>query len=85
MAIPDVNKVMMSFKGQASWAKITSTGGKLTGLSSHSTKKLTKQSNQPISLKTLMPLYMRIDKNVPLSIIMSIVLWITIPPFAKIV
>ncbi len=32
MLFPPVNKKMMSFRGQASWAKMTSPGGKLTAL-----------------------------------------------------
>ncbi len=32
---------MMSFKGQPSWAKMTSPGGKLTALTCHLTKKVT--------------------------------------------
>jgi hypothetical protein len=33
---------MMSFRGQASWAKMTSLGGKLTALACHPTKKVNK-------------------------------------------
>ncbi len=32
----------MSFKGKASWAKMTSPGGKLTALAGHPTKKVIK-------------------------------------------
>jgi len=32
----------MSFRGQASWAKMTSPGGKLTALAYHPTKKVNK-------------------------------------------
>jgi hypothetical protein len=42
LAIPNVNKKMKSFKGQASWAKMTSTGGKLVVLVCHPTKKVNK-------------------------------------------
>ncbi len=38
LVIPDKQK-MMSLRGQASWAKITSPGGKLTALACHPTKK----------------------------------------------
>ncbi len=34
--------MMMSFRGQASWAKMTSAGGKLTTLPCHPTKKVNK-------------------------------------------
>jgi hypothetical protein len=33
------NQKMMSFRGQASWTKMTSPGGKLTALAYHQTKK----------------------------------------------
>jgi hypothetical protein len=33
---------MMSFRGQASWAKMTSPGGKLTALACHPTKRVHK-------------------------------------------
>jgi hypothetical protein len=39
MATPNVSKLKMtSFRGQDSWAKMTSTGGKLTALACHPTK-----------------------------------------------
>ncbi len=34
--------MMMSFRGQAGWAKMTSAGGKLTALACHPTKKVNK-------------------------------------------
>jgi hypothetical protein len=40
--IPDVKEKMMTFGGQASWAKITPPGGKLTALVCHPTKKVNK-------------------------------------------
>jgi len=42
LVIPYVNKKMTSFRGQASWAKVPSPGGKLTVLVSHQTKKVNK-------------------------------------------
>jgi hypothetical protein len=36
----------MSFKGHASWAKMTSPGGKLTALACHLTKKVSKAEEQ---------------------------------------
>jgi hypothetical protein len=42
LVIPDVNKKMMSFGGQASRAKMASFGAKLTALASHPTKKVNK-------------------------------------------
>ena len=44
---------MMSFRGQASWAKMTSPGGKLTALAHHPTNKQIKLHNEPITLQTL--------------------------------
>jgi hypothetical protein len=45
---------MMSLRGKASWAKMTSLGGKLTSLACHMTKYVKKKlSNQPIFLQTL--------------------------------
>jgi hypothetical protein len=38
LVIPDVNKTMTSLMGQASWAKMTSPGGKLTALMCHPTR-----------------------------------------------
>jgi hypothetical protein len=38
--IPDVNKKMMSLRGQASWAKMMPPGGKLTALVCHPPKKV---------------------------------------------
>ncbi len=43
----------MSFRGQASSAKMMTLGGKLTALACHPTKKVNKQSNQPISMQIL--------------------------------
>jgi hypothetical protein len=37
-----MNKKMISFRGQARWAKMTPPGGKLTSLACHLTKKLYK-------------------------------------------
>jgi hypothetical protein len=45
---------MTSFGGQASWEKMTSLGGKLTGLARHPTKFVKKLSNKPFSLQTLL-------------------------------
>jgi hypothetical protein len=42
LVIPDVNKTMTSFRGQASLAKMTSLGGKLTALACHPTKRVNK-------------------------------------------
>jgi hypothetical protein len=42
LVIPDVNKKMMSFRGQANWTKMTSPGGKLRALACHLTKKVNK-------------------------------------------
>jgi hypothetical protein len=39
LVIPQENKKMTSFRGQASWAKMTSLAGKLTALACHTTKK----------------------------------------------
>ncbi len=38
LVIPDVNKKMTSFRGQAGWTKMTSSVGKLTALAYHTTK-----------------------------------------------
>jgi hypothetical protein len=40
---PDVNKNMMSFKGQARWAIMTSSRGNQTALACHLTKKVNKR------------------------------------------
>jgi hypothetical protein len=42
---------MMAFRGQASWAKMTSPGDMVTALSFFPTKKVNKE--EPISLQTL--------------------------------
>ncbi len=42
LVIPDANKKMTSFRGEASWAKMTSPGGKLTAQACHPTKKVNK-------------------------------------------
>ncbi len=42
LVIPDVNKKMTSFIGQARWAKMTSPGGKQKALALHPTKKVNK-------------------------------------------
>jgi hypothetical protein len=41
----------MPFRGQANWAKLTSSGGKLTALACHSTKKVNK-AEEPTNLIT---------------------------------
>jgi hypothetical protein len=38
LVIPECNQNMMSLRGQASWAKMMSLGGKLTALMCHLTK-----------------------------------------------
>jgi hypothetical protein len=38
LAIPQCKQNMMSLRGQASWAKMTSLGGKLTAPACHPTK-----------------------------------------------
>jgi hypothetical protein len=43
----------MSFRGQASWAKITSPEGKLTELTCHPTKKVNKAEELTYLSKTL--------------------------------
>jgi hypothetical protein len=45
---------MTSFRGQASWAKMTSPWSKLTALACHPTKQVNKAEEQPNSLQTLM-------------------------------
>jgi hypothetical protein len=42
LVIPDVNKTMTSFRGQASSAKIESLRGKLTALACHPTERVNK-------------------------------------------
>jgi hypothetical protein len=42
LVIPVLNKKMMLFRGEASWAKMTSYGDKLTALACHPTKKVNK-------------------------------------------
>jgi hypothetical protein len=39
LVIPNVNKTMMSYWGKASWAKMTSPGGKQAAMPHHPTKK----------------------------------------------
>jgi hypothetical protein len=41
---------MISFRGQAGWAKMTSLGGKLTALACHPTKKVNKAEGAKRSL-----------------------------------
>jgi len=38
LVIPEYNQNMMSLRGQASWTKMTSLGGKLSALACHLTK-----------------------------------------------
>ncbi len=45
LIIPDENK-KTSFRGQASWAKMSSPGGKLTALVYHLTKRVNKAEEQ---------------------------------------
>jgi hypothetical protein len=40
IVIPDVNRIMMPFRGLTSWAKMTSPRGKLTSLACYLTKKV---------------------------------------------
>jgi hypothetical protein len=44
LVTPDVNKKMTSFRGQASSAKMTSLGGKLTALACHLIKRVKNRS-----------------------------------------
>jgi hypothetical protein len=50
---------LMSLRGHASWAKMTSPGGKLTALACHPTKKQANLSNEP-NID-----YIRLDAKIP--------------------
>jgi hypothetical protein len=55
LVIPDENPNITSFRGQASLAKMTSLGGKLTALASHLTKRVNKAEELTyLSLQTLL-------------------------------
>jgi hypothetical protein len=53
LVTPNINNEKTSFRGQASWEKVTSPGGKLTALACHPTKKVNKAEELTYYSKTM--------------------------------